>query len=398
MSELRPLRKMALTGDEAVAYAAKQADVDVVAAYPITPQTIIVERLSRYVADGELNAAFIQAESEHSALSICIGAALAGARTFTSTASQGLALMHEVLHIASSMRTPIVMAIANRALNSPLNIHCDHSDVMNARDTGWIHLFANNVQQAYDLTLMAFKIAEDPDLLLPVSVNMDGFILTHSVEPLEILSDEEVRQYIPHIPYPYRIDFDRPLAYGVMALPDTYMEFRKQLFEVTRKAPQVFRKASNIFSAISGRSYDLLTPYFVEDADVIVIALGSTIETLRYAARRFRERRLKIGVVGLTMYRPFPEKEIVDVLENARCIAVLDRAYSYGGVGGPLYTDILSTLYKNQIGVMIADFVYGLGGRDLKLTDIEQLFNKLFKSLEVGRFDQDIYWWGVKDD
>ncbi|MEM3410162.1 MAG: transketolase C-terminal domain-containing protein, partial [Nitrososphaerota archaeon] len=253
-------------------------------------------------------------------------------------------------------------------------------------------------QQAYDLTLMAFKIAEDPDLLLPVSVNMDGFILTHSVEPLEILSDEEVRQYIPHIPYPYRIDFDRPLAYGVMALPDTYMEFRKQLFEVTSKAPQVFRKASNIFSAISGRSYDLLTPYFVEDADVIVIALGSTIETLRYAARRFRERRLKIGVVGLTMYRPFPEKEIVDVLENARCIAVLDRAYSYGGVGGPLYTDILSTLYKNQIGVMIADFVYGLGGRDLKLTDIEQLFNKLFKSLEVGRFDQDIYWWGVKDD
>lgn len=398
MSELKQLRKMALTGDEAVAYAAKQADVDVVAAYPITPQTIIVERLSKYVADGELNAAFIQAESEHSALSICIGAALAGARTFTSTASQGLALMHEVLHIASSMRAPIVMAIANRALNSPLNIHCDHSDVMNARDTGWIHLFANNVQQAYDLTLMAFKIAEDAELLLPVSVNMDGFILTHSVEPLEVLTDEEVQQYIPHVPYPYRIDFDKPLAYGVLALPDTYMEFRKQLYETIQKAHEVFSKASDIFSTISGRSYNSVTTYFVEDADIVVVALGSTVETLRYVARRFRERNLKIGIVGLTMYRPFPEKEIVDSLRNASCVAVLDRAYSYGGVGGPLYTDILSTLYKNHIRTMIADFVYGLGGRDFKITDAEQLFNKLFKCLELGRFERDIYWWGIKDD
>jgi len=397
MSELKQIRRMALTGDEAVAYAAKQADVDVIAAYPITPQTIIVERLSRYVADGELNAAFIQAESEHSAISICLGAALAGARTFTSTASQGLALMHEILHIASSMRAPIVMAIANRALNSPLNIHCDHSDVMNARDTGWIHLFANNVQEAYDLTLMAFKIAENPEILLPVSVNLDGFILTHSVEPLEVLSDEEVQQYIPHIPYPYRIDFDRPLAYGVMALPDTYMEFRRQFYEVIMKAPPVFRKASESFSKISGRVYDMVTPYFVEDAEIIVIALGSTVETLRYVARKLRGRNVKIGVAGLTMYRPFPEKEIANILANAKCVAVMDRAYSYGGVGGPLYTDVLSTLYKNGIRTMTADFVYGLGGRDFKLTDAEELFNKLVRSVEIGAFDQDIYWWGVRE-
>jgi pyruvate ferredoxin oxidoreductase alpha subunit len=397
MSRLKQVRKIALTGDEAVAYAAKQADVDVIAAYPITPQTIIVERLSRYVADGELNAAFIQAESEHSAISICLGAALTGARTFTSTASQGLALMHEILHVASSMRAPIVMAIANRALNSPLNIHCDHSDVMNARDTGWAHLFANNVQQAYDLTLMAFKIAEDPELLLPVSVNLDGFILTHSVEPLEVLSDEDVQGYIPHIPYPYRIDFDRPLAYGVMALPDTYMEFRRQLHEVITKTPQVFRKASESFSKISGRLYNLTAPYFVEDAEIIVVGLGSTVETLRYVARKFRGRNAKVGVVGLTMYRPFPEEEVAKTLADAKCVAVMDRAYSYGGVGGPLYTDILSTLYKNGIRTMIADFVYGLGGRDFKLTDAEELFNKLVKSVEVGRFDQDIYWWGVRE-
>ncbi|MEM3952465.1 MAG: pyruvate ferredoxin oxidoreductase, partial [Nitrososphaerota archaeon] len=195
MSLVKQIRMVALTGNEAIAYAVKQANVDVIAAYPITPQTIIVERLSKYVADGELEAAFIQAESEHSALSICIGAALTGARTFTSTASQGLALMHEVLHIASSMRAPIVMAVANRALNSPLNIHCDHSDIMNARDTGWIHLFANNVQQAYDLTLIAFRLSEDLDVLLPTSINLDGFILTHSVEPVEVLPDEDVRNF-----------------------------------------------------------------------------------------------------------------------------------------------------------------------------------------------------------
>lgn len=397
MSELKQIRKMALMGDEAVAYAVKQADVDVIAAYPITPQTIIVERLSKYVADGELNAAFIQAESEHSAISICLGAALTGARTFTSTASQGLALMHEILHAASSMRAPIVMAIANRALNSPLNIHCDHSDVMNARDTGWVHLFANNVQQVYDLTLMAFKIAEDPELLLPVSVNLDGFILTHSVESLEVLSDEEVLQYIPHISYPYRIDFDRPLAYGVMALPDTYMEFRRQLYEVILKTPEVFRKAADSFYRLSGRPYELVSPYQAEDADIIVVALGSTVETLKYVAKKFREKGLKIGIVSLTMYRPFPEKELAKVLENAKCVGVMDRAFSYGGVGGPLYTDVLATLYKNGIKTLTADFVYGLGGRDFKLSDAEEVFKKLINAVEVGRFDRDIYWWGVKE-
>ncbi|MCX8193302.1 MAG: pyruvate ferredoxin oxidoreductase [Nitrososphaeria archaeon] len=397
MSKLEYVRKMALMGDEAVAYAVKQADVDVIAAYPITPQTIIVERLSKYVADGELNASFIQAESEHSALSICIGSALAGARTFTSTASQGLALMHEVLYIASSMRAPIVMAIANRALNSPLNIHCDHSDIMSARDTGWIHLFANNVQQAYDLTLMAFKISEDPDLLIPISVNLDGFILTHSIEPLEVLLDEEVHQFIPHEPYPHEIDFGNPLAYGVMALPDTYMEFKRQFQEAMLKVPEVFHKTTREFYTISGRTYKSLTSYFTEDAEAVVIALGSTVETLKYVARKFREKNIKVGVLGLTMYRPFPEKEIVKVLENVRCIAVLDRAYSYGGVGGPLYTDILASLYKNGMKPIVADFVYGLGGRDFKLTDSEEIFRKMMKAIECNGFERDIYWWGVKE-
>lgn len=397
MSRVEYVRNVALMGDEAVAYAVKQADVDVIAAYPITPQTIIVERLSKYVADGELEAAFVQTESEHSALSLCIGAALAGARTFTSTASLGLALMHEVLYIASSMRAPIVMAIANRALSSPLNIHCDHSDVMGAREAGWVLLFASNVQQVYDLTLMAYRIAEDHDVLLPVSINLDGFILTHSVEPLEVLEDEEVKRFIPRRPYPFEIDFERPMAYGVMALPDTYMEFRRQLHEAMNRVLEVFSRSSREFSSISGRRYGATTSYYVEDAEMVVVALGSTVETLRYVARRMRERGAKVGVMGLTMYRPFPEKEIVEKLEKARCLAVLDRAYSYGGVGGPLYTDILAALYKHGEEKIVANFVYGLGGRDLKLTDAEELFRKMVRALENGGFEKQVYWYGVRE-
>ncbi|MEM1676586.1 MAG: transketolase C-terminal domain-containing protein [Nitrososphaerota archaeon] len=397
MSLVKQIRMVALTGNEAIAYAVKQANVDVIAAYPITPQTIIVERLSKYVADGELEAAFIQAESEHSALSICIGAALTGARTFTSTASQGLALMHEVLHIASSMRAPIVMAVANRALNSPLNIHCDHSDIMNARDTGWIHLFANNVQQAYDLTLIAFRLSEDLDVLLPTSINLDGFILTHSVEPVEVLPDKDVRNFLGENRYPYEIDFNKPLAYGVMALPDTYMEFRKQLYEVLKSAPRIYDEIAEEYAKISGRRYGKLLPYFTEDAEVIVIALGSSVETLKYVAKRLRREGLKAGVLGITMYRPFPEEELVEILSKAKVVVVMDRAYSYGGVGGPLYTDVLSTLYKNDLKITIADFIYGLGGRDFKISDAEEIFKKAFRALEKGSFDQDIYWWGVKE-
>ncbi|MEN2974135.1 MAG: transketolase C-terminal domain-containing protein [Candidatus Caldarchaeales archaeon] len=397
MSKVEYAKRVALMGDEAVAYAVKQADVDVIAAYPITPQTLIVERLSKYVADGELNAAFIQAESEHSALSICVGAALAGARTFTSTASQGLALMHEILFIASSMRAPIVMAIANRALNSPLNIHCDHSDIMDARDTGWVHLFANNVQQVYDLTLIAFKMSEDQNLLLPVSVNLDGFILTHSIEPLEVLPDEEVCQFIPHRPYRYEIDFEKPLAYGVMALPDTYMEFRKQLYEAILGAPEVLDRVTREYYKISGRKYNPIVSYYTEDADAVVVALGSTVDTLKYVARKLREKGLKVGVLGITMYRPFPEREILEALENVKCLAIMDRAYSYGGVGGPLYTDILSMLYKHGVRKIVADFVYGLGGRDFKITDSEELFRKMMVAIEHNGYDRDIYWWGVKE-
>ena len=390
------VRKTAMMGDEAVAYAVKQADVDVVAAYPITPQTIIVERLSEYVADGELNASFIQAESEHSAISICVGASLAGARVFTSTASQGLALMHEILHAASSMRAPMVMAIANRALNSPLNIHCDHSDVMNARDTGWIHLFATDVQEAYDLTLMAFRLGEDRRILLPVSVNLDGFILSHSVEPLEVLPDHEVPEFLPPKDYPYAIDPSRPATYGAMALPDTYMEFRLQLHEALQKVPSVWGEVSRSFEEVSGRRYSMVKSFAVDGSDAVVVALGSTYGTLKHVAKRLRDEGLRVGVASLTMYRPFPEDVLAGMLGDVKAVVVMDRAYSYGGLGGPLYTDILSTLYRNGVEIPVLNVVYGLGGRDFTVRDAEEVLRMAAEGAERGGFPEKVVWWGVR--
>jgi len=390
------VQRLALMGDEAVALAVKQANVDVIAAYPITPQTIIVERLSEYVANGELDAAFIQAESEHSALSICVGASLAGARVFTSTCSQGLALMHEIVYAASSMRVPMVMTIVNRSLNAPLNIHCEHGDVMAERDSGWIHLFATNVQEAYDLTFIAFKLSEHPDVLLPVSVNMDAFILSHGVEPLIPISDEDAARFLPPRRYDYEIDFDNPRTYGTMALPDTYMEFKMQLKEAVERAGEVYAEVAEEYARISGRRYWYFNSYMVEDAEALVVVLGSTYGTLKAAARRLREEGLRIGVIGLTMFRPFPEKRLIDVLRGARAVVVMDRAYSYGGLGGPLYTDVVTALYRNGIRIPVKNVVYGLGGRDFRLDEAEAVLKMAANGARDGGFDTHVQWWGVR--
>ncbi len=396
MAEVAQVKRVAMTGDEAVAYAVKQSQVDVIAAYPITPQTIIVERLSEYVADGELDATFIQAESEHSAISICVGSSLAGARVFTSTASQGLALMHEILHAVASMRAPLVMAIVNRALNSPLNIHCDHDDVTNARDTGWIHLFATNVQEVYDLTLMAFKFSEDKNVLLPVSVNLDAFILSHSVEPLEPLPDETVAGFLPPREYPYAIDPENPTTYGAMALPDTYMEFRKEFSDAIYASPKVFEKVAEEYAKISERKYWYFNSYMIDDADSVAIVLGSTYGTLKHAASKLREQGLKVGVLGLTMFRPFPEKVLVNALRKAKAVVVMDRAYSFGGLGGPLYTDILSAFYRSGIRIPVRNVIYGLGGRDFKVDEAFEVLKMMDRGAKEGGFDTHQVWWGLK--
>ena len=389
-------QRIAILGDEAIALAVKQANVDVIAAYPITPQTIIVERLSEYVANGELDAAFIQAESEHSALSICVGAGLAGARVYTSTCSQGLALMHEIVYATSSMRVPMVMTIVNRSLNAPLNIHCEHGDVMAERDSGWVHLFAANVQEAYDLTFIAFKLAEHKDVMLPVSVNMDAFILSHSIEPLTPISDEDAARFLPPKDYELAIDFDNPITHGTMALPDTYMEFKMQLKEAVERAKEIFPEVVEEYARISGRKYWYFNSYMADDADAVVIVMGSTYGTVKTAAKKLREEGLKVGVIGLTMFRPFPEEQLVEVLKNVKAVVVMDRAYTYGGLGGPLYTDVIGLLYRNGIRIPAKNIVYGLGGRDFKLDEAKAVLRMAAQGACEGGFDTHVQWWGVR--
>jgi len=395
--EVAEAKVLGLSGNEAVAYAVKQADVDVIAAYPITPQTIIVERLSEYVNNGELQAAFIPVESEHSALSTCIGAALTGARVFTATASQGLALMHEILHIASSLRTPIVMAVVNRALSAPINIHCDHSDIMNARDTGWVILFAENAQEAYDLTLQAFKIAESHDVLLPVAINLDGFIISHSLEVVKVLSDEDVKRFLPRRDPVYPIDFENPATYGPLALQDYFFEVKRQQADAIGRAKEVVKKVGEEYGRVSGRPYSLVKEYGMEDAEVAVVALGSSVGTLRAVARRLRKEGKKVGVLGLTLFRPLPREELMKHLEGVKVLIVMDRAVSYGSTGGPLYLEVAGLLFRSDLRPLTLNVIYGLGGRDLRPSDVEAIFDEGFKCLERGRVEKELLWVGVRE-
>jgi len=378
--------RLPLNGDEAVAYAVKHVDVDVIAAYPITPQTIIVEKLSEFVYNGELDAEFIHVESEHSAISTAVGAALAGARVFTATASQGYAYMHEILHIAASLRLPIVMAVANRALSAPINIHCDHGDVMNGRDTGRIMLFAENAQEAYDTTIQAYKIAEDPEVQLPVIVALDGFTISHTTEDVEVLDEEVVRKYVgkrkpreielPHVgkKVPYDVTSLEPISVGTLALPDYYEEVKYQQFEAMKRVPEVVRRVNEEYAKLSGRSYgDGLIDVFNEDADYAIVVLGSTAGTARALARK----RKDFSVVRIKLFRPFPHEELAKILEGKKAVAVLDRMPVYRQHGGALYLDVLSSLYYLDEKPIVVDYVYGLGGRDVSMKTIEKIVEDL---------------------
>ncbi|MEM3017845.1 MAG: pyruvate ferredoxin oxidoreductase, partial [Candidatus Bathyarchaeia archaeon] len=316
----------AYTGDEAVAYAAKQCNVDVVAAYPITPQTIIVERFSDYVANGEVDAKFMYVESEHSAMSACVGASLAGARVFTSTASQGLALMHEVMYLASGLRTPIVMGVVNRALSAPINIHGDHSDMMGSRDCGWIQLFAENAQEAYDLTIQAFKIAEDPAVQLPVAVNLDGYTVSHATENMKSLTDEDVARFLPPRKPIFKVDPSTPVSVGGLALPEYYYEIKRQQEEALRQSRHVVKRVGKEYGDLTGRRYGFMEAYAMEDAQAAVISLGSTCGTVRSVAKRFRAKGKKVGAIKLWMYRPFPTEELISAIKGLKALAVMDRA------------------------------------------------------------------------
>jgi len=368
---------MAVNGDTAVAYAWKQVNPDVVAAYPITPQTIIVEAFSDYVHDGEVDTEYVCAESEHSAMTLCIGASAAGARCATATASAGLALMWEMLYIASSMRTPIVMAVANRALSGPINIHCDHSDGMGARDSSWVQLYGENVQEAYDQSIMAFRIAEHKDVQLPVMTGLDGFILTHAIENLSSLPTDVVQEFVGEFNPKYRLlDIENPVTMGPFDNFDWYFEHKYQQVEAMKRVPHVINKVFDDFEKISGRRYNVVEPYMVDDADYVVMAIGSTAGTLKAAVDELRAEGMKVGSIKLRMFRPFPEKEIVELLEGKKAVAVMDRAISFGSTG-PVFSEVRSAMFESKDTPQIVNYIYGLGGRDVPPEDIKSVFRQL---------------------
>ena len=380
--------QVGLTGNAAVAYAMKQVNPDVFPAYPITPSTAIVEDFSSYVADGEVSTELITVESEHSAMSACIGASAAGARVMTATSSQGLALMWEMLYIASGMRLPIVMADVNRALSAPINIHCDHSDSMGARDSGWIQLYAETVQEAYDNTFMAVRIAEHAKVRLPAMVCLDGFITSHAIENISLLEDQEIRDFVGA----YRaenpmLDTDNPVTYGAMTLPDCYIEFKYQQSQAMIRAKDAAVEVMKDFSKRFGREYGLFETYRLEDADTAIVILNSAAGTTKVAIDELRKQGKKVGLLRPRLFRPFPWQEMAAALKGVKAVAVLDRVDSMNAFGGPLFNEVRSALYDLDKRPKIFGRTYGLGGRDYKVKDAVAVFEDLSRVVETGKVE-----------
>ncbi len=387
---------MALNGAEAVAEAMRQVNPAVVASYPITPQTIIVEKFSEFVNDGLVDTEFLAVESEHSAMSACIGAAAAGGRAMTATASQGFALMWEMLYIAAAMRLPIVMGVANRALSGPINIHCDHSDSMGGRDTGWIQLYSENVQESYDNILQAVRIGEHKDVRLPVMVCMDGFTISHGVERVEVL-DDSVKKFVGEYSIPYSLlDVERPVTYGSLSLQNYYFEHKRQQFEAMAQAKQVIKRIGLEFEELSGRKHDLTETYKMDNAELVIVVIGSTAGTVKSFLDDANNS--KLGLIKIRSFRPFPIEEIVKSLKGCKAVAVLDRAISWGGAGGPVFTDTRSTLYDEPEKPIIVNYIYGLGGRDTTMDMIKKVYRDLESIAQKGQSDHTLRFLGVRGD
>lgn len=372
-------RTVASTGNIVVAEAMRQCAPDVVAAYPITPQTTIVEEFAGFVAKGLVHTEYVTVESEHSAMSACIGASAAGARVMTATSSQGLAFMWEELHVASGMRLPIVMANANRALSAPINIHCDHSDIMGARDAGWLMLFAETAQEAYDDTIIALKAAEHPDVQLPAMSCLDGFITTHSIDRIDLLDDETVAAFVgEREPQHALLDVEDPATHGSFAgLGGPFFEFKRSQRAAMERARTVIAEVADAYSKISGRPFGAIETFGMDDAEVAIVVIGSTAGNARHVARQLRAQGVKAGVVKVRVFRPFPYAELAAALSGVKAVAVLDRAESFGAEGGPLFLEVRSALYDAAERVPAVGYIYGLGGSDVRLDLIERVFADL---------------------
>jgi pyruvate ferredoxin oxidoreductase alpha subunit len=380
----------------AVSEAVKLANADVIAAYPITPQTHIVEHLAELVANGELDAEFIPVESEHSAMSACLGSAATGARTFTATAGQGLELMHEVVFVASAMRLPIVMAVANRALSAPLSVWGDHSDAMAVRDAGWIQIFVENGQEAVDQTICAFRIAEDRRVLLPVMVHIDGFHLSHMVEPIIFPEQNEVNEFLPPLNYPFPLNPGKPVTMGDFAPPVVYTEVKWAQEMNMEKSKAVVLEVWKEFADKFGRAYSPVECYRCEDCDTLLMTMGSFSETAMTAVDRMRDAGKKVGLFRIRLWRPFPYAELRETVKDAGTLIILDRAISYGGPGGPVASEVRAALYPLEKRPKVVGFVGGLGGRDISPSDFEEIVSRGIQIAKSGS-DREFEIYGVRE-
>jgi len=389
---------VAITGNDATAYAIKQINPDVMAAYPITPQTALVQKFSEYVADGLVKTEFVTVESEHSAMSACVGAAAAGGRVMTATAANGLALMFEIVYIAASSKLPIVMPVVNRALSGPINIHCDHSDSMATRDSGWIQLYSENAQEAYDNTIQAIRIAENMKVRLPVMVMYDGFITSHGIEMVDFLDDEVVRNFVgDYQPNNPLLDPEKPLTYGPLDLYDYYFEHKRQQAEDIKNSKPIILDVAKEFEKISGRPYGLFESYQLEDAEIAIVALSSTAGTTKEVVDEMRAKGKKVGLLKPRVFRPFPYQEIAKALSHLKAVAILDRSDSFGAFGGPLFTEIRSAMMEFGKIPENIDIIYGLGGRDINQQDIEGVYNQLDAIAKSGKVKERIQYLGVRE-
>ncbi len=392
------MKRMALSGDETAAYAMKQIEPDVVAAYPITPQTEIVMNFSQYVADGAVQTEMIPVESEHSAMSACVGSAAAGARTMTATSANGLALMWEILYIAASSRLPIVMPVVNRALSAPINIHCDHSDSMGARDSGWIQLYCENAQEVYDGMIMAVSMAEHPEILLPVMVCQDGFITSHAVEAVETYDDEAVKAFVgPYTPAHPLLDIDRPVTYGPLDLQDYYIEHKRQQSQAMLNAAGLIPALMARFNSTFGRDYGVLEAFHLEDAEVAIVALSSTAGTAKQVVRDLRDQGVKAGLLKPRFLRPFFAEEIVQALSPVKAVGIMDRAESFSTQGGPLSSEIRAAFWGSGSSTLFKSYIFGLGGREVYPETLKGVFRELQQIAQAGSVDRKVAYLDVRE-
>ena len=381
--------KERLSGNEAVANAMRQINPDVMPAYPITPSTEIPQYFTTFVANGQVDTEFIPVESEHSAMSACIGSEAAGARTITATSSCGLALMWEVLNVAASDRLPICLALVNRALSGPININCDHSDAMGARNTGWIQIFAENNQEAYDNMVQAYRIAEHPDVMLPIMVCQDGFITSHAVENITLLEDDLVKNFVgEYDPEHYLLKDGESMAYGPYAVTNYVIEARRAQMQALRNAKQVCLDVAKEFAELSGRQYGLFEEYRLEDADYAMVIIGSAAGTAKDAVDALRDKGIKAGILKIRLFRPFPAEEIAEALKNVKYLAIMDRTEDFETTTGPLGAEVKAALYNKNLHPTALNYCYGLGGRDVTVASLTSVFEDLMEVEKTGELGE----------